>query len=225
MPRTGAGGLGGVTGGCDGVTRGRVARRGLSHTSHSTLLPAFITVQLLHCHSEGHGQILLKWFLRVTLLRHVSDVKQKLKPVMELKSQQRLLGKSQNLSGKKEHSHLTQEPKTQTKSRTVESCRLTLIFVGFQARVFTVLTQHTTIRVHLGAMSAAPGRRTERRHTTQLILMKQPYYFLGLSFSIQQNIYLVSKELIESEELEEQRCRCVHDDELTRRLKDADQQP
>lgn len=60
MPKTGAGGLGGVTGGCDGVTRGRVAKRGLSHTSHSTLLPAFITVQLLHCHSEGQGQIHFK---------------------------------------------------------------------------------------------------------------------------------------------------------------------
>lgn len=52
MPSTGAGGLGGAMGGCDGVTGGRVARRGLSHTSHRILLAAFTTVQLLHCHSK-----------------------------------------------------------------------------------------------------------------------------------------------------------------------------
>lgn len=33
-------------------TGGRVARRGRSHTSQRMLLPWFITVQLLHCHSE-----------------------------------------------------------------------------------------------------------------------------------------------------------------------------
>lgn len=54
MPRTGAGGLGGLTGGFDEVTGGRVASRGRSHTSHRTLLALFTTVQLLHFHSEGH---------------------------------------------------------------------------------------------------------------------------------------------------------------------------
>lgn len=34
-----------------GVTGGRVARRGRSHTSHRMLLPWLSTVQLLHCHS------------------------------------------------------------------------------------------------------------------------------------------------------------------------------
>lgn len=52
MPKTGAGGLGGLTGGCDGVTGGRVAKRGLSHTSHRILLGLFTIVQLLQCHSE-----------------------------------------------------------------------------------------------------------------------------------------------------------------------------
>lgn len=52
MPSTGAGGLGGVTGGIAGVTGGRVAKRGLSHTSHRILLAALTTVQLLQCHSE-----------------------------------------------------------------------------------------------------------------------------------------------------------------------------
>lgn len=52
MPRTGAGGLGGLAGLWDGVAGGRVARRGLSHTSHKMLLAAFTIVQLLQCHSE-----------------------------------------------------------------------------------------------------------------------------------------------------------------------------
>lgn len=52
MPSTGAGGLGGVTGECEGVVGGFVAKRGLSHTSHRILLAAFTRVQLLHCHSE-----------------------------------------------------------------------------------------------------------------------------------------------------------------------------
>lgn len=52
MPSTGAGGLGGLTGGCDGVTGGRVAKRGLSHTSHRILLAALTIVQLRHCHSD-----------------------------------------------------------------------------------------------------------------------------------------------------------------------------
>lgn len=41
-----------MTGGCDGVTGGLVAKRGLSHTSHRILLAALTMVQLLHCHSE-----------------------------------------------------------------------------------------------------------------------------------------------------------------------------
>ena len=70
MPRTGAGGLGGVTGGWDGVTGGRVAKRGLSHTSHRTLLAAFTMVQLLQCHSEKnpltntHNYIILLTLLK-----------------------------------------------------------------------------------------------------------------------------------------------------------------
>lgn len=35
-----------------GATGGRVARRGRSHTSQRMLLPWFMTVQLLHCHSD-----------------------------------------------------------------------------------------------------------------------------------------------------------------------------
>lgn len=35
-----------------GTAGGRVARRGRSQTSHKILLPAFTTVQLLHCHSD-----------------------------------------------------------------------------------------------------------------------------------------------------------------------------
>lgn len=42
--------------GFEGVTGGRVARRGRSQTSHRILLPAFTTVQLLHCHSEGYKE-------------------------------------------------------------------------------------------------------------------------------------------------------------------------
>lgn len=38
--------------GREGVTGGLVARRGRSQTSHRMLLPAFTTVQLLHCHSD-----------------------------------------------------------------------------------------------------------------------------------------------------------------------------
>lgn len=52
MPNTGAGGLGGLAGLCDGVAGGRVAKRGLSHTSHKMLLAAFTIVQLLQCQSE-----------------------------------------------------------------------------------------------------------------------------------------------------------------------------
>lgn len=52
MPSTGAGGLGGLAGLCDGVAGGRVAKRGLSHTSHKMLLAAFTIVQLLQCHSK-----------------------------------------------------------------------------------------------------------------------------------------------------------------------------
>lgn len=41
-----------------GATGGRVARRGRSHTSQRTLLPWFMTVQLLHCHSGVRGKTL-----------------------------------------------------------------------------------------------------------------------------------------------------------------------
>lgn len=60
MPSTGAGGLGGLTGGCDGVTGGRVAKRGLSQTSHRILLAAFTMVQLLQCHSEENTRRTIK---------------------------------------------------------------------------------------------------------------------------------------------------------------------
>lgn len=52
MPSTGAGGLGGLAGLCDGVAGGRVAKRGLSHTSHKMLLAALTIVQLLQCQSK-----------------------------------------------------------------------------------------------------------------------------------------------------------------------------
>ena len=51
-----AGGVCGDGGWRVGVTEGRVARRGRSHTVHNTLLPGFITVQLRHCHSERGGK-------------------------------------------------------------------------------------------------------------------------------------------------------------------------
>lgn len=69
MPRTGAGGLGGVIGRCDEVTGGRVARRGRSHTSHRILLAVFTMVQLLHCHSRTttqHNSFMLSAFSHYT---------------------------------------------------------------------------------------------------------------------------------------------------------------
>lgn len=70
MPSTGAGGLGGLTGGCDGVTGGRVAKRGLSHTSHRILLAAFTIVQLRHCHSDKDTLI----YTHVKIHTHTSTV-------------------------------------------------------------------------------------------------------------------------------------------------------
>lgn len=67
-------------GGCDGVTGGRVAKRGRSQTLHRILLAAFTIVQLLHCHSkktatnvitqtELYNKILTEAFVRITLLQ------------------------------------------------------------------------------------------------------------------------------------------------------------